>query len=340
MTTALITGAAGQDGTLLAAYLTRSGHEVVGVVKPGTDTERFCRYVPSATVIEQDLEDIDGLRAVVIEAEPQLLANLAGVSSITESQRFPELTQRINVDAVAAIVDGLTTVAKKSSIRPRMFQATSAAIFEGVDRIPQTELTEASPKTPYAMSKYAALQIVDKARTEAGVFAASGILYNHESPLRGPEFVTRKISIAVARIAAGLQDTLELGNIEVARDWGWAPDYVRAMILMLHADSPKDYVIATGVSHRLSFFLKKAFQAAGIIDWQAHVVSTESNQRTVDTNLLVGDSYAIKNELGWRPTVDFDSIACIMVEQDMALLKNPEHLWDLDYVEPLTAAGR
>ena len=340
MTTALITGAAGQDGTLLAAYLIRSGHDVVGLVKPGTDTDRFRRYVPSATVIEQDLEDVDGLRSVVIESEPEYLANLAGVSSITESQRFPELTQRINVDAVSAIIDGLTMVSARASIKPRMFQATSAAIFAGVDHIPQTEGTEASPATPYAMSKLAALQLVDRARTEAGLFAGSGILYNHESPLRGPEFVTRKISMAVARIAAGLQDTLELGNIEVARDWGWAPDYVRAMILMLNGDTPKDYVIATGVSHRLSYFLKKAFQAAGITDWQAHVVSTETNQRTVDTNLLVGDSHAIKSELGWRPTVDFDSIARIMVEQDMALLKDPEHLWDLDYVEPMTAAGR
>ena len=340
MTTALITGAAGQDGTLLAAYLTRSGHDVVGLVKPGTDAGRFRRYVPTATVVEQDLEDTDGLRSVVIEAEPQFLANLAGVSSITESQRFPELTQRINVDAVSAIVDGLSTVAERTKIRPRMFQATSAAIFEGVDHIPQTETTEASPKTPYAMSKYAALQIVERARTDSGLFAVSGILYNHESPLRGPEFVTRKISIAVARIAAGLQDILELGNIEVARDWGWAPDYVRAMILMLQAETPKDYIIATGVSHRLSYFLKKAFEAANITDWQAHVASTESNQRTVDTNLLVGDSYAMKNELGWRPSVDFDSIARIMVEQDMALLQNPDHLWDLDYVELKAASER
>ena len=327
MTTALITGAAGQDGTILAVYLTRAGHEVVGVVKPGTDTERFRRYVPSATIIEQDLEDIDGLRSVVLEAAPHYLANLAGVSSITESQRFPELTQRINVDAVSAIVDALITVAKRSSMRPRMFQATSATIFEGVDRSPQTELTEASPKTPYAMSKYAALQIVDTARTEAGLFAASGILYNHESPLRGPDFVTRKISMAVARIAAGLQETLELGNIEVARDWGWAPDYVRAMILMLNAETPKDYVIATGVSHRLSYFLRKAFEAVGITDWQSRVLSIESNQRNVDTNLLVGDSSAIKRDLGWRPSVDFDSIARIMVQEDMKLLEDPDHLW-------------
>jgi len=333
MTTALITGAAGQDGTIMAVYMTRAGHEVVGVVKPGTDTERFRRYAPSATVIEQDLEDIDGLRSVVLEAEPHYLANLAGVSSITESQRFPELTQRINVDAVSAIVDGLTAVAARSSVQPRMFQATSATIFEGVDRSPQTELTEASPKTPYAMSKLAAMQIVDKARTEAGLFAASGILYNHESPLRGPDFVTRKISMAVARIAAGLQETLELGNIEVARDWGWAPDYVRAMILMLNAETPRDYVIATGVSHRLSYFLRRAFEAVGITDWQSRVLSTESNQRNVDTNLLVGDSSAIKSDLGWRLSVDFDSIARIMVQEDMKLLEDPDHLWwphDLD----------
>jgi len=333
MTTALITGAAGQDGTIMAVYMTRAGHEVVGVVKPGTDTERFRRYAPSATVIEQDLEDIDGLRSVVLEAEPHYLANLAGVSSITESQRFPELTQRINVDAVSAIVDGLTAVAARSSVQPRMFQATSATIFEGVDRSPQTELTEASPKTPYAMSKLAAMQIVDKARTEAGLFAASGILYNHESPLRGPDFVTRKISMAVARIAAGLQETLELGNIEVARDWGWAPDYVRAMILMLNAETPRDYVIATGVSHRLSYFLRRAFEAVGITDWQSRVLSTESNQRNVDTNLLVGDSSAIKSDLGWRLSVDFDSIARIMVQEDMKLLEDPDRLWwphDLD----------
>ena len=327
MTTALITGAAGQDGTILAVYLTRAGHEVLGLVKPGTDTERFRRYVPLATVIEQDLEDVDGLRSVVLEAKPHFLANLAGVSSITESQRFPELTQRINVDAVSAIVDALTDVAVHTSVRPRMFQATSATIFEGVDRIPQTEHTEASPKTPYAMSKYAALQLVDKARTETGLFAASGILYNHESPLRGPDFVTRKISMAVARIAAGVQETLELGNIEVARDWGWASDYVRAMILMMNAETPKDYVIATGVSHRLSYFLRKAFEAAGITDWQSRVSSTESNQRNVDTNLLVGDSSAIKRDLGWRPSVDFDSIARIMVKEDMTRLEDPDHLW-------------
>ena len=327
MTTALITGAAGQDGTILAVYLTRAGHDVVGLVKPGTDTERFRRYVSSATIIEQDLEDVDGLRSVVREAEPHFLANLAGVSSITESQRFPELTQRINVDAVSAIVDALTDVAARTSVRPRMFQATSATIFEGVDRIPQAEHTEASPKTPYAMSKYAALQLVDKARTETGLFDASGILYNHESPLRGPDFVTRKISMAVARIAAGVQETLELGNIEVARDWGWAPDYVRAMIMMMNAETPKDYVIATGVSHRLSYFLRKAFEAAGITDWQSRVSSTESNQRNVDTNLLVGDSSAIKRDLGWRPSVDFDSIARIMVKEDMTRLEDPDHLW-------------
>lgn len=330
MSTALITGAAGQDGTMLSAYLTRAGFQVVGVVKPGTDVERFRRYVPSAIIHEQDLEDVAGLHNLVLKTAPDWTANLAGVSSITESQRFPELTRRINVDAVESIVSALLEVARTSDKKPRIFQATSAAIFEGVDHIPQTESTEPSPKSPYALSKLAALDIIASAREESDLFAVSGILYNHESPLRGPEFVTRKISVGVANIAAGFQESLELGDIEVARDWGWAPDYVRAMMLMLQADDPKDYVIATGVSHRLSFFLQKAFAAAGISDWRAYVSTAESRHRSVDTNLLVGDSTAIKRDLGWRNTVDFDSIAQIMVEQDMALLRNSDHLWDLD----------
>ena len=327
--TALITGAAGQDGTLLSTFLARNGWHVVAVVKPGTDTTTFQRYVPSADIREVDLESTSSLGELVFATAPDWVANLAGISSITESQKYPELTQRVNVDAVRAILDALIEVAATTSTEPRFFQATSATIFEGVDRIPQNEQMEPSPKTPYARSKYEALQMVAVAREAEGLFAVSGILYNHESPLRGPDFVTRKISRAVARIAAGQQDVLELGDIEVARDWGWAPDYVHAIMLMLNADVPKDYVISTGVSHRLSYFLKKAFEAAGISDWSRYVVSTASNQRPVDTNLLVGDSSAIKKDLGWRSTVDFDSIARIMVEQDMELVRNSDHLWPI-----------
>ena len=178
------------------------------------------------------------------------------------------------------------------------------------------------------MSKSEAMDLINAAR-DRGVFAVCGILYNHESPLRGEGFVTRRITMAVARIAAGLQDVVELGDIETARDWGWAPDYVRAMQLMVRADVPHDYVLATGISHRLAFFLQKAFQAAGIADWRSHVVSTTDRTRPVDTNILVGDSRAAYLELGWRHTVDFDSRAGIMVRHDMALLEDPDALWEI-----------
>ena len=171
--------------------------------------------------------------------------------------------------------------------------------------------------------------MLKEARQDEGLFTVSAILYNHESPLRGENFVTRKITMAVARIAAGLQDQLELGDIEVARDWGWAPDYVTGMRLMLQADEPKDYLFATGISHRLSFFIGKAFAAAGIKDWERYVVSTSENKRLVDTNLLVGNPRAAITELGWRHTVDFDSMAGIMVRHDMELLADPQALWPI-----------
>jgi GDPmannose 4,6-dehydratase len=183
------------------------------------------------------------------------------------------------------------------------------------------------PRTPYAKSKTLVRDLLRQARQEQGVFAASAILYNHESPLRGPGFVTRKISMSVARIAAGQESRLELGDIEVARDWGWAPDYVRGMQLMLSADQPRDYILATGISHRLSFFVAKAFAAAGIKDWRKYVTSTSDNSRPVDSNLLVGDSQAAYRDLGWRHTVDFDSMAAAMVNYDIALLKDPTLLW-------------
>jgi GDPmannose 4,6-dehydratase len=172
------------------------------------------------------------------------------------------------------------------------------------------------------------MDLINAAR-DKGVFAVCGILYNHESPLRGEGFVTRRITMAVAQIAAGLQDVVELGDIETARDWGWAPDYVHAMRLMVRADVPHDYVIATGISHRLSFFLDKAFRAAGIDDWAPHVVSSTDRTRANDTNMLVGDSRAAYVELGWRHTVDFDSMAAIMVRHDMALLDDPDALWPI-----------
>jgi GDPmannose 4,6-dehydratase len=325
----LITGVAGQDGTILAHVLEREKAEVVGLVKPGHasgDLERLRRYAPSLEIVESDLADGESLREIVIESKPDQIFNFGGISSIVESINNPDLTHQINVGSVEAILSSMRTL-KSQGIDSRLVAATSGTIFEGVDRSPQTEETEISPNSPYAQSKAEVIRMLRSARSQEGLFTTSAILYNHESPLRGEGFVTRKISMAVARIAAGLQETLELGSIEVARDWGWAPDYVNGMRLMLGHAIPKDFVLATGISHRLSYFVEKAFAAAGIVNWQDRVVSTEANQRKIDTNLLVGDSRAAYIELGWRHTVDFDSMAAAMVAFDEELLVNPQTLW-------------
>jgi len=319
---ALITGAAGQDGTILSTMLARQGAQITGLIKPGTDFERLLRYVPDMQVAAVDLSDTDALREVVKETAPTHIWNFGGFTAPGESWNHQEEVHRINVEAVEALLSCAFELRQPAKV----FQASSSHIFEGTDRSPQTEAFELSPHSPYARSKAEALELVRAYREERGLFSVSGILYNHESPLRGENFVTRKVSKAVARIAAGQQDVLELGDIEVARDWGWAPDYVRAMALMLQAEEPRDFVLATGISHRLSFFVQKAFAAAGITDWRERVVTSPSD-RPVDTNKMVGDSRAAYLELGWRHTVDFDSIAERMVHHDMELLNNPAALW-------------
>lgn len=319
----LITGAAGQDGTILASWLTQQGHDVVGLVKPGTNFTRLSLYAPEVDVVEQDLADPQGIRAIVQEVAPDAIYNFGGFTAPAESWDRPDEVQAINVEAVRSLLEAAEKLGKDT----RIFQASSSHVFEGTDRSPQDETFELSPSSPYAKSKADALTLVRKFREESGMFAVSGILYNHESPLRGSNFVTRKVSMAAARIAAGQQDTLELGDLDVARDWGWAPDYVRAMILMMQAAKPSDYVLATGISHRLSFFVEKAFAAAGIADWREHVRSAGSD-RPIDTNKMVGESRRAYLELGWRHTVDFDSMAAAMVAYDIALLKNPDVLWD------------
>lgn len=319
----LITGAAGQDGMILSAMLTRDGVETVGLVKPGTDVHLLRRYAPQITVVEADLADTDRLIELVGEVEPTQIFNLGGFTSPGESWTHEEEVWAVNVEPVIALLEGMSRLTHQA----RLFQASSASIFEGTDRYPQTESFEPAPRSPYAESKAVAAGLICEARTRDGLFACSGILYNHESPLRGEGFVTRRISMGVARIAAGLQDTLELGDIEVARDWGWAPDYIRAMRLMLAADEPRDYLLASGISHRLSFFISRAFGAVGIAEWSELVVSSSDRTRPTDTNILVGDSRKAYVELGWRHTVDFDEMARAMVRHDVALLQDPDALW-------------
>ena len=322
---ALVTGATGQDGVILSSMLVARGVETVGLVKPGASVDQLLAYAPGVTVIEVDLSDSDSLHSLIREIDPTHLWNFGGFTAPGESWDRAAEVEQINVGAVSAIIAALVAQASPA----RLFQASSATVFEGSDRSPQKESTELSPKSPYALSKARSMELVHEARSVSGLFACSGIFYNHESPLRGENFVTRKVSMAVARIRAGLDNSLELGDVEVARDWGWAPDYVRATMLMLEADLPKDYVLATGISHRLSFFVQKAFAAAEISHWQDYVVSTAANTRPTDTNLMVGDSRAAYLDLGWRHTVDFDSMAAIMVAHDIALLSDPNAVWKI-----------
>jgi len=322
---ALVTGATGQDGVILSSMLVARGVETVGLVKPGASVDQLLAYAPGVTVIEVDLSDSDSLHSVIREIDPTHLWNFGGFTAPGESWDRAAEVEQINVGAVSAIIAALVGQASPA----RLFQASSATVFEGSDRSPQKESTELSPKSPYALSKARSMELVHEARSVSGLFACSGIFYNHESPLRGENFVTRKVSMAVARIRAGLANSLELGDVEVARDWGWAPDYVRATMLMLEADRPKDYVLATGISHRLSFFVQKAFAAAEISNWQDYIVSTAANTRPTDTNLMVGDSRAAYLDLGWRHTVDFDSMAAIMVAHDIALLSDPNAVWKI-----------
>lgn len=323
MKSALITGAAGQDGILLSQLLLADGYRVTGMIKPGMSGAVLHAYAPHVDVIDCDLADSDGLRALIGRVAPDEIYNLGGVSSIVESVNHPEMTRRVNVGAVEVILDEIRGLSHPC----RFVQAASGTIFEGSEVEPQTELTPRAPRTPYAMAKAESMDLIAEARSRHGVHASAAILYNHESPLRGSGFVTRRITEGAARIAAGLQDTLELGNLDVRRDWGWAPDYVRGMRLMMAADMPDDYVLATGETHWLRDFLELAFNAVGIPYWRDCVVTRDDLLRSTDPVLLRGDSSKAYSGLGWRHTRTFAQIAEEMAAYDVRLIAEPQALW-------------
>lgn len=319
---ALITGAAGQDGILLAHRLASAGEDVSGLVKPGTDTTTLRRYAPDLRVIEADLADVEALTRLVRDIEPDEIYNLAGVSSIVDSWSEPDMTRRLNVDAVSALLEAAESLTNPA----RFLEASSGAIFEGVSEAPQNESTTPAPISPYASSKAAAMALVRDAR-ERGLHACSAILYNHESPLRGAGFVTRRISQQVALIGAGRAQTVELGSLDVRRDWGWAPDYVDGMVRMMRTPDADDFILATGRVHLLEQFLASAFAAIGIDDWRPYVISRPDLRRAVDPSVLCGDASAAYQRLGWSHTKEFSEIAGAMVTHDLALLSDPSALW-------------
>src|SRR5262245_778662 len=311
---ALITGITGQDGSYLAELLLEKGYEVYGLVRRASTTNywRIEHLLDRIHLLPADLLDQLSVIRVIDAVRPNELYNLAAMSFVPASWDQPLLPGEFNSQGVTRVLEAVRQV--DPSIR--VYQASSSEMFGKVREIPQTELTPFYPRSPYGVSKVFAHYITVNYRESYDLFAVSGILFNHESPRRGLEFVTRKVTDAVARIKLGVQDTLALGNLDAQRDWGFAGDYVRAMWLMLQQDQPDDYIIATGVSHSVRNLVEMAFNAAGL-DWNKYVRLDPALIRPAEVEHLIGDSSKARQQLGWTPTVDFHGLVKMMVDADL-----------------------
>src|SRR5690554_5050422 len=312
MPVALITGVTGQDGTYLSQDLLERGYEVHGLVRPGDGADA----TDGVTTHACDLRDTDELRKLVLSLKPDQLYNLAGQTSVAASWVDPLATLETSGTPVGVLLDAAWQLQEQRGVQVSVVQASSAEIFGNAATAPQNEQTPVAPVSPYGVAKALGHFLVGTYR-QRGLHASSVILYNHESPLRPPTFVTRKITQGAARIAQGLESTLSLGNLDVQRDWGWAPDYVEAMRLAASHASPGDYVIGTGVSHSVRDFVEAAFRASGIDDWERHVEIDPAFVRPADPALQLADSSRARSVLGWAPTVDFDELVKRMVEADL-----------------------
>jgi GDPmannose 4,6-dehydratase len=314
---ALITGITGQDGSYLAELLLEKGYEVFGMVRrsstPGT--WRIAHLLDRITLKPADLLDQLSLLRLIDEVQPQEVYNLAAMSFVPASWDQPVLTGEFNSQGVTRMLDAIRHV--DPSIR--FYQASSSEMFGKVREVPQTELTPFYPRSPYGVSKVFAHYITVNYRESYGLFAVSGMLFNHESPRRGLEFVTRKVSDGAARIKLGLADTLSIGNLEAHRDWGFAGDYVLAMWMMLQQDRADDYVVATGVSHSVRELVEVAFTRAGL-DWQKHVRVDPALLRPAEVEHLLGDASKARAQLGWTPGVNFRQLVEMMVDADVVRL--------------------
>ncbi len=316
---ALITGITGQDGSYLAELLLDKGYEVFGVVRrlSAPNVWRIQHLLNRVTLIPADMLDQLSLIKAVEISQPDEFYNLAAMSFVPASWDQPMLTGEFNAQGVTRALEAIRSVNPKI----RFYQASSSEMYGRVREVPQTELTPFYPRSPYGVSKVFGHYITVNYRESYDLFAVSGILFNHESPRRGIEFVTRKVTDGVARIALGLADNLKLGNLEARRDWGFAGDYVRAMWLMLQQDQPDDYVIATGEAHSVKTLVEIAFAHAGL-DWQKYVGVDQRFIRPAEVDLLIGSPEKAKKELGWEPTVDFKGLVTMMVDADLERLKS------------------
>jgi len=315
---ALITGITGQDGSYLAEFLLDKGYQVYGMVRrSSTETiQRIAHVQDRITFLQGDLLDQASVVKAIEEAQPDEIYNLAAQSFVPTSWSQPVLTGQFTALGVSRMLEAVRQVAPKA----RFYQASSSEMFGKAREVPQTELTPFHPRSPYAVAKVYGHHITVNYRESYDLFAASGILFNHESPRRGLEFVTRKISDGVARIKLGLSDELRLGNLDSQRDWGFAGDYVQAMWLMLQHDEADEFVIATGKTHSIRDFLDIAFAHLDL-DWREYVKQDPRYLRPAEVDQLIGDSSKAKRVLGWEPQVEFAELVIMMVDADLALLK-------------------
>jgi len=315
---ALITGITGQDGSYLAELLLEQGYRVHGLVRRSS-TEKFDRIEhlrDRITLHQADLLDHRSLVDAMRAARPDEIYNLAAMSFVAVSWVQPTLTAEFTGVGVTRMLEAM----RETCPEARFYQASSSEMFGKVREVPQTELTPFHPRSPYGVAKAYGHMITVNYRESYGLHATSGILFNHESPRRGLEFVTRKITWHAAAIRLGLADELRLGNLDAERDWGYAKDYVQAMWLMLQRDQPSDYVIATGVAHSVRDCLEIAFDQAGL-EIDSHVRIDESLKRPAEVDHLIGDATKARRELGWRPQTSFEQLIRLMVDSDLALLR-------------------
>jgi GDPmannose 4,6-dehydratase len=319
MPRALITGVTGQDGQHLAEFLHGKGYEVYGMVKGQNNPklEMLRDEFPYVEVVGGDLADLPSLVKALEIARPEEVYNLAAISFVALSWSQAELTANLTGTGVLRMLEAVRIYGGQENNSVRFYQASSSEMFGQVREIPQTERTPFHPRSPYGCAKVFGHYITQNYRESYGLFACSGILFNHEGPRRGVEFVTRKVTNAAARIKLGLQDELVMGNLDAKRDWGYAGDYVKAMWLMLQQPEPDDYVIATGETHTIEELVELAFAEVGIDDWKKYVRQDPKFYRPAEVDLLIGDSSKAREKLGWVPEVDFPSLVKMMVAHDL-----------------------
>ena len=328
----LVTGPCGQDGRILISKLLGENKMVGAIVRSELESQFFGKYAPGLQTFLGDLNNKSSISRIVEEYEPSVIFHLAAKSSVAESWNEPELTHKANFETTRNLLEIIGTPTLKET---KFYFSASSEMYGSSSANPQNEDTAMNPASPYAKSKFAAFKLIKEMRETTDRFLVSGILFNHESPLRDEKFVTRKISIAVAKIYMGLQESLTLGDLNVIRDWGWAPDYVDGMLKIISNSEPKDYILATGVGQSLEIFVQKAFALVGISDWENYVKTDQQLYRKSELIHSRGDASRARYDLGWKAEKDLDFIISQMLENDIGLLKKniTEGFWKPVYIE-------